>query len=274
MYVIALVGPSGTGKSHRALLVAHEHNVDMLIDDGLLIKDHNILAGISAKRQNTAVGAIKTALFTDREHAGQVKSKLHELMPKKILVLGTSKGMVDRISERLGIPKPNLYLDINDVASPAEIKKALKIRQDFGKHVIPAPTVAVKPRLSGVLMEPLQVRFPKKHRAKQDSKLWVNQTVARPTFNFYGKFYISNLAMQEIIKGVLIDFEDILKTHYILIKNTDGGTIISVDLIVKYGKPFPPMLKKARRKVKEIIEYMTALHVLEINFYVRKIIIE
>ena len=38
MYICALVGPSGTGKSHRALWVAKEHNIDYIIDDGLLIR--------------------------------------------------------------------------------------------------------------------------------------------------------------------------------------------------------------------------------------------
>lgn len=38
MDVIALVGPSGTGKSHRALMVARQNKADAIIDDGILIK--------------------------------------------------------------------------------------------------------------------------------------------------------------------------------------------------------------------------------------------
>ena len=33
MEVVAFVGPSGTGKSHRALAVAHEHKSEAIIDD-------------------------------------------------------------------------------------------------------------------------------------------------------------------------------------------------------------------------------------------------
>ena len=47
--VYALVGESGTGKSFRAKLVAQKHGIDMIIDDGLLIRDNRILAGHSAK---------------------------------------------------------------------------------------------------------------------------------------------------------------------------------------------------------------------------------
>ena len=36
--VYALVGESGTGKSFRAKLVAQKYGIDMIIDDGLLIR--------------------------------------------------------------------------------------------------------------------------------------------------------------------------------------------------------------------------------------------
>ena len=45
MKVIAFTGPSGTGKSFRAISVAHQHGCDGIIDDGLLIEGTKILAG-------------------------------------------------------------------------------------------------------------------------------------------------------------------------------------------------------------------------------------
>ena len=35
--VYAFVGPAGTGKSQRAINVAREYNIDLIIDDGLVI---------------------------------------------------------------------------------------------------------------------------------------------------------------------------------------------------------------------------------------------
>jgi len=49
--IYALVGKAGSGKSFRARLVAEKHQIDLIIDDGLLIRDHRILAGKSAKRE-------------------------------------------------------------------------------------------------------------------------------------------------------------------------------------------------------------------------------
>ena len=43
MKVYAFVGPSGTGKSYRAQMVASEKEIHFIIDDGLLIKDNNAL---------------------------------------------------------------------------------------------------------------------------------------------------------------------------------------------------------------------------------------
>ena len=48
MRVLAFVGPSGTGKSYRAQMVASEKNINFIIDDGLLIKDYDVIAGESA----------------------------------------------------------------------------------------------------------------------------------------------------------------------------------------------------------------------------------
>ena len=53
--VIALVGKSGTGKSFRARLVMEKYNIDLLIDDGLLIRDQKIVAGTSAKRATASM---------------------------------------------------------------------------------------------------------------------------------------------------------------------------------------------------------------------------
>ena len=61
--VYAFVGPSGTGKSYRAQMVAGENNINYIIDDGLLIKDNEIIAGISAKKAPTKIETVKNALF-------------------------------------------------------------------------------------------------------------------------------------------------------------------------------------------------------------------
>ena len=71
MEVVAFVGPSGTGKSHRALAVAHDNKSEAIIDDGLLIKGTKILAGSSAKSEQNRIQAVKRAIFSDQEHVDE-----------------------------------------------------------------------------------------------------------------------------------------------------------------------------------------------------------
>ena len=67
MKVYAFVGPSGTGKSYRAQMVANSRNIKYIIDDGLLISENEVVAGISAKKAPTKIETVRNALFQDEE---------------------------------------------------------------------------------------------------------------------------------------------------------------------------------------------------------------
>lgn len=62
--VYALVGKSGTGKSFRAKLLAEKLGIPYIIDDGLLIFDDTILAGRSAKQENSISAQSKQRFFS------------------------------------------------------------------------------------------------------------------------------------------------------------------------------------------------------------------
>ena len=84
MEIIAFVGPSGTGKSHRAQLIAHENDIPAIIDDGLLIYANKIVAGKSAKKEENRLKAVRRAIFQDRAHVAEVKEAIDRLDLKKI----------------------------------------------------------------------------------------------------------------------------------------------------------------------------------------------
>ena len=69
MEIYALVGPSGTGKSHHATELADELQISYIIDDGLLIHNGKKLAGVSAKSEPTMVAAVKRAIMTSSARA-------------------------------------------------------------------------------------------------------------------------------------------------------------------------------------------------------------
>ena len=113
--VYALVGESGTGKSFRSKLLAEQYNINAIIDDGLLIQDEKIIAGHSAKREKTYMGAVRAALFDDKEHRDSVAKVLKKSKIKKILILGTSEKMVMKIAMRLQLPQPSKIIQLDTV---------------------------------------------------------------------------------------------------------------------------------------------------------------
>ena len=82
--VYAFVGPSGTGKSYRAQMVAGEKDTHFIIDDGLLIKDNEVVAGESAKKAQTKVATVKHALFYEESEKLEIIKALKKYKPQSI----------------------------------------------------------------------------------------------------------------------------------------------------------------------------------------------
>ena len=157
MKVYTLTGKSGTGKSYQAINLCKEKNIESIIDDGLFIYRNRVEAGISAKRQKTLVGAIKTALFTLDEHASSVANRIRELNPESLLIIGTSDRMTDKIIARLQLPPVSERIYIEDITTEEERDIADKQRHLQGKHIIPVPTLQLKRDFAGYFLDPLRI---------------------------------------------------------------------------------------------------------------------
>lgn len=274
MEIIALVGASGTGKSHRALVVAHEHNIDTIIDDGLLIKDSKIIAGRSAKSEASKIMAVRRAIFMEEAHAQEVGDVIKSVEPKRILVLGTSINMINKIIKALGLPNYSKIIMIEDIATPAEIDKARESRLKEGKHVIPVPTIELKPHFSGYLIDPLEIFFkkPKSRRRKIGEK-----SIVRPIFSYYGKLLISDAAISTIVDYVTTTDPLISRASQIHVKNShddEKGISINLDVTVKYGTSLWDVAYQAQHRIKEMVEHMTGLLVKEVNVSVKRLSID
>ena len=172
----AFVGPSGTGKSYRAQMVANENGIKYIIDDGLLICENEVVAGVSAKKAPTKIETVRKALFSEEEQKKEIKKILKKHKPESILILGTSDEMVEKIAENLGLPEIEKKIYIEQVSSAEQIEEAKKIRKEQGKHVVPVPTFEIKEQFSGYFVDPLKM-FEKK------DKVYREKSVIRPTFS-------------------------------------------------------------------------------------------
>lgn len=270
MKIIAFVGPSGTGKSHRALTVASKLKVELIIDDGLLVHKGKVAAGRSAKGEITKLEAVRRAIFANRDHADEVIKKIQELKPDKILIIGTSEKMVKKISDALGLPYPYKIIKIDEVASIREMETAKQVRKQQGKHVIPVPTFEIKRYFSGYLLDPLRIFMKRKNNSIHVEE----KSVVRPTYSYFGKFTISDKAIISIISHEAVKVDGIVDTGGIFLETNPEGVIVYLDVFVKYGKPVNIILKKAQQKIIRKIEYITALNVISLNITATKIVVE
>lgn len=266
MEIYALVGPSGTGKSYKALELAYDKGIDYIIDDGILIYKSKILAGISAKQANTTMEAVKRAIFLNYYHRKEVKIKIQEEKIKSILVIGTSKKMVNQIVDKLEIGKIKKYIDIKDISTEQEIMKA-KISRKKGNHIIPVPTIEIKPMTSGLKIESLKMKFFRKHTKSEEI---LEKTIIRPKFSYMGNIYINPDIIEDIIKYELNNINYIDKINKVNITNINNIININLDINI-YDVSKIKSCRYIQGKIKKIIEQITSINVEKVDIYIRKL---
>lgn len=268
MKVYAFVGPSGTGKSYRAQMVAGEKNTHFIIDDGLLIKDNEVIAGESAKKASTKVATVKHALFYEDDEKEAIIKALKKYKPESILILGTSDGMVKKIAENLGLPEISETTYINDVATEQEMETARRIRVTEGKHVIPVPTFQIKKDFSGYLLDPLQIF---KSKGKGQKPYISEKSIIRPTFSYMGNFTISDLVFRQILEYLAVNTKAIHKILKARVDNYGDGVRLYIEVTIVYGYNVVEGLKNFKEKAKKEIEKLTAMNVVEIEVVAKNI---
>lgn len=269
MYIYALVGPSGTGKSHRALWVAKEHNIEYIIDDGLLIKGNAVLAGKSAKREPTRIGAVKTAVLTDDQHAFEISRMLKQCGAERLLILGTSDGMVKKIAGRLGFPGVDETIYIQDISTPYEIQQALQTRKVQGKHVIPVPTMELKKDFSGLMLDPMNI-LRKKGTGNYENL--GEKSVIRPTYSYLGKYTISDYTIYQFVEHVTLANEHVYKITRFRAEKTSSGIRLEMDLVLYYGCNIPQELEELRGRIIQELDLYTSLNTTAVVLTVQGIV--
>lgn len=266
--VYAFVGPSGTGKSYRAQMVANEKNIKYIIDDGLLIKENQIIAGESAKKAHTKIETVKEAIFLDNEKKKEIINAISKNKVESILILGTSDGMVQKIAKNLGLPKIEEIIYITDVATQQEMETARRIRVTEGKHVIPVPTFEIKKDFSGYLLDPLQIF---KSKGAGQKPYIAEKSIIRPTFSYLGNFTISDSVFKGIVEYLATKMPSIYKVIRTRINNSGEGVDIYMEVSVVYGFNVIEGLNEFKQRAKREIENLTAMNVTGIEVIAKNI---
>ena len=257
-----LLDHHGTGKSYRAQMVASEKDIHYIIDDGLLIRDNEVIAGISAKKAPTKIETVKKALFNNKEEAEVIKKAFRKYKPESILILGTSDNMVEKIRTNLDLPEIIDTIYISDIATEEEMSEARRIRQTEGKHVIPVPTFEIKKDFSGFMLDPLQIF---KSKGKNAQPYISEKSIIRPTFSYLGNYTISDTVFRQIVEYLSSKSEAIYKTTRTRIDKYGEGISIYIEVTVEYGCNVLDALRDFKKKVVREIENLTAMNIQNIE---------
>ena len=265
MYTIAFIGASGTGKSYRAVMMAGRFKADAIIDDGLLIAKNKVLAGFSAKKESTKIAAVKRALFTKEEHVLAVKKAIRENEIKRILVLGTSLRMVNKIAVQLGIYPIDEVIRIEEVASPSEIAEARKMRSQEGKHIIPVPVPEIKRDFSGYFLHPIKSKM-------HTQKARFDKSIIRPTFSYMGAYSVSDSAICEIAAYEAKKVESVARVNSVQVFKNSNGASINISLSMRMGTVIPAAARLIQKSIIDCIDNMTSINVTAVNLYVKRLL--
>ena len=272
--VVAFVGPSGTGKSTRAIKVARSNNISYLIDDGLLINGSRIVAGTSAKKAPTKLESVRQALFADPTRSSVMRRALVENMPTALMILGTSDSMLEKICNNLWLNQPSMLIRIEDVTTEEERRLARNTRMTEGMHTIPVPSMEIKHEFSGYFTDPLN-----KLRQRFDRERGVSpvvpdteRTMVRPTFSSLGSYSISDDALLDLVKIVLSSVNGYAEVVSFKSEKRTYGVVLSLEIAIYYGYDAQEVLFEAQQKIGRSVEEYTSITMIAVNVRAKRVV--
>ena len=271
--VYALIGGSGTGKSFRAKLLAQKYGIELIIDDGLLIRDDKILAGHSAKREQTFLAAVRVALFDDKIHRDIIAKELQNETYKKVLILGTSEKMVNKIAARLQLPQPQKIITIEEIATKEEIEKAIRSRRVEGKHVIPVPSSEIQRSYPQIFYDRVRVLLKKNQNplmGMNPSKIY-EKSVVRPEFSKTGRVTMSEAALIQLVIHCVAEFDDQIRIKKMTINADIQGYLLVIVIDVPFATELTGKIHKMQGFIIESIERFTGILIKDVHIIIDKI---
>ena len=266
MDVTAIYGESGTGKSSSALAFAYEKEIEAIIDDGLLIYNGKIIAGISAKFEKNTLTAVKRAIFSDEDHAQIVRNKIEEMQFKSILIIGTSIKMVNRIAERLHIAPIDTYVSIESIRSEEEISLAKYIREINGKHTMPLPPSEVEQNFFKRMIKKGRDIFSSKREKIGET------TLVTPDFHPQ-TIFVDPKVYEQVIQYIVTNHHNIKQVHRITFRFTDYLPVLIVEVSIKAPVTYNVLdeMNTIQREIQDAFKQMFHLKMTTIQLKIRSI---
>ena len=268
-----MVGASGTGKSFRAFLIAEKYKIEYIIDDGLLIKGQEIIAGKSSKRESLRVTAVKRAIFNEIKHAREVRKKLYKERYNSLLIIATSENMLYTIIKRLHLPKSTKIIRIEDIATQEEIRDAQKSRNKDGKHVIPIPLIEVKKKYPNIVLHAIHffIDEPRGFFFMKRKKKLIEKTIVRPNYGNNGAISISETALVQMVSHCVDEYSNDIKLLKVFVIEKDEGYLLKLRFSIDYKFNNIEAIREIQNIVKNRIEEFTGISIYKVDINIVKI---
>jgi hypothetical protein len=265
VYVIAFIGPAGTGKSQRAQYVAYKRGVDLIIDDGLVVKKGQMLCGKSAKAERNLVSAIRRALFEFPDHRREVRDFLKRTKPDSVLIVATSEGMARTIAKNLTLPEPKEFIRIEDVATPEEINQAREERLRAKRHVIPISHAHVRKNFAGKLVNHIKALLGSPDNLEEE------RTIVNPPFSFYGQLQIDPSVVEQLAVYFAKRTAQVKKVEEVKAKPEENGVALSIGVVLDKGpSSFLVVGEQLRRRIASAVGYFTGLEIKRVDVLIQR----
>lgn len=267
--VYGLVGRSGSGKSYHAKQVAVKYNINLIIDDGLLIKGDKILAGHSAKEAPNFMAAVKTAVFDDDGDRNEITQALLKEKNRKILIIGTSEKMVNKISKRLDLPAPIKIIHIEDVSSADDIEMAMHIRFSEGKHVIPVPPIEITRSAPQIVFDSIKVKLSRGSHLKSQTS---EKTIVKPSFSKQNdEDVVSEVTLSQMIKHSISEYDPVMKVKKVKgVRNPDRSYSISITLLLPPRHYIPSTISDLQQYLRDCLEKFGSILVKSVSIEIEE----
>lgn len=198
------------------------------------------------------------------------------------MIIGTSDNMVKKITKALGLQEPDRYIRIEDVATPKEIEKAQYARLKEGKHIIPVPTMELKPHFKGYLIDPIKTIWRRRTLRKQDpdkigqiGSEGFERSVVRPAFSYYGRLTFDDDVIIKLIRNGLKKVPGVDASSDIAFKKSSkgqNGLILDMSVVIEQGHPVKTLMQQVQKSVRNELEYITGMSVERMSIKVKNIV--
>ncbi|MBQ3965367.1 MAG: hypothetical protein II684_00865 [Treponema sp.] len=281
--VFAFVGPSGTGKSFRAKLVAQRHGIKAIIDDGLLIYDDQIMSGHSAKLEQTYMGAVRVALFDGKEERDEAVRAIRRLKLKKLLILGTSEKMAGKIAVRLQLPPIEKFIHIEELATKEQMEQARRSRMVEGKHIIPVRSNEIKKDYTKIFVNSVRVSLAKKKlfsrfiKQKEAPEPAANtkqfeKSIVRPEFSRVNRKDISQAALARMTSHYTQQYNKDIRLKKLNVTFDASGYSLALTVDIPFGQQLIEFTSGLKAFITDMIEKVTGTLIEDIAIIVDKIL--